>query len=358
MALDPVCVKTLALSWLVVLAVPAVGVAQPVSFGRLPADRFDVVAPSARVSGPPGGMTVRQTACRTRPAADVRRRVVDVAVQEWAFFGFSVVDRMNLEAAEQDDDPEPRPRRRPRLPPEESARLAPSIAGYWSATPAGSWILARQNREWNGPDGIGARWQYPWSAAFISWVMCEGGLGPGQFQRAVAHHVYIDQAIRARTARDPQAAFVAYDVGDAAVEPGDLLCSARRPAYRTIADRLRQMGDGARTHCDVVVQVDAAAQQLLAIGGNVRGLVSLKVLPGVREQGVLKPRVISLGRRGASAFVHLKLRAPAIQPDALDRSPTVRAIGCAAGFRLPPQVAAADLLDVMSRSPGHPSCAE
>ena len=88
-----------------------------------------------------------------------------------------------------------------------------------------------------------ARWTDPWSAAFISWVMCEAGLGDtGQFQRAIAHWGYIDQAIRARDGRAQNAAYVAYDIGETAIVPGDMLCTSRRPAYRTIADRRRQMG--------------------------------------------------------------------------------------------------------------------
>jgi hypothetical protein len=267
---------------------------------------------------------------------------VDLAVQEWAFFGFPVVDRLVVDEPER--PAQQGPRRRPRLPFEESARLASSIAGYWSTTPEGHWVLARQNQAWSGPDGVGERWQFPWSAAFVSWLMCEGGLGEaGRFQRAAAHHAYIDQAIRARRTGAPQSAFVAYDIGEAAVEPGDLLCSARRPAYRSLAERQQQMGSGARTHCDVVVQVEGDARRILGIGGNVRGLVSLKLLPAVNDKGMLRPEVRSVGTRGLSVFAHLKLRAPSIGADALERSPTIKALGCSSGFQAPPHLAAANL---------------
>lgn len=274
-------------------------------------------------------MVPRPATCRTVPAVAVRQRIVDVAVQEWGFFGFPVIDRTRLEQSEQDDEPAPRPqRRRPRLPADEAARLASSIAGYWTATQSAAWAITRQNEEWNGPDGITARWQYPWSAAFISWVMCEGGLGDaGQFRRAVAHHTYIDQAIRARTGADPAAAYIAREIGEAAVSPGDLLCSARRPAYRTVAERQRRLGEGARSHCDVVVGVDGATAQIFAIGGNVNSRVSLKVLPGERVQGSVRSKAISLGRRGLSAFAHLQLRVPGADGAGMDRSPTVRELG-------------------------------
>lgn len=303
--------------------------AQQTMFDRLPSVRLDVASPSTRIAGTPGDITVRQTGCRVVPTTEVRRRIVDVAVQEWAYFGLAVIDRTRLADAEQDDAPPTGVRRRPRLPVDEAERLAPSIAGYWTATPSASWVLARQNEEWNGPDGVGARWQYPWSAAFISWVMCEGGLGSAaRFQRAAAHHVYIDQAIRARSDRNGTAAYMAWDIGQAVVEPRDLVCSARRPAYRNLSERELRLGEGARTHCDVVVRVDAASEQLLAIGGNVGGRVSLKILPARLHADGVRPTAVSLGRRGMSAFIHLKLHAPAIPLRAIDDSPTVRALRC------------------------------
>jgi hypothetical protein len=286
-------------------------------------------------------MSVRSATCRTFAASDTRRRIVDIAVQEWAFFGFRV-------AAPDEDENSPernagtvstpaesagsdaRPgRRRSRLPPDEALRVASSVAGYWAATPEGTWIVARQNDAWKGEFGVGARWEYPWSAAFISWVMCEAGLAAtGQFQRAVAHHAYIDQAIRARDSRAPHAAFTAYDAGEAAVEPGDLLCTARRPVYRTIAERRQQPGVGARTHCDIVVQLDETAMQIAAIGGNVRGVVALKRLPASRGPHGLRPVDRSASPNARPVFAHLKLGASSIGPRALDTSATVTAIGC------------------------------
>ena len=297
---------------------------------RLPASVFDVVPPTAHVRGAPGQMVVNPRACRTLPTGETRRRIVDVAVQEWAFFGFRILDQtdVNYRAAFVDGNGLPDGRRdgpRPsRLPADEAARVAASTAGYWAVTPEGSWIVAKQNEWWKGQYGTAVRWNAPWSAAFISWVMCEAGLGEtSQFQRAIAHHAYIDQAIRARDGRAPQAAFLAYDAGEAAITPGDLLCSSRRPAYRTIAQRRSQLGVGARSHCDVVVKVDEAREQILAIGGNVRGAVSLKLFRATREVG--KPlRLIDM-EEARPIFAHLKLRADPIEANALDASPTVRA---------------------------------
>ena len=321
---------------------------------RLPPTVFDVVPPSARVRGAPGEMTVQPRPCRPLPTGETRRRLVDVAVQEWGFFGFRIVDQTDVsESAALGNDapgaggesPDLRRggRRLSRLPPEEAARVAAAIAGYWAVTPEGAWIVQRQNDAWKGPDGTAVRWNAPWSAAFVSWVMCEAGLGTtSQFQRAIAHHAYIDQAIRAREGRAPQAAFAAYDAGETVLTPGDLLCSSRRPAYRTIAERRRQMGVGARTHCDVVVKVDEARERILAIGGNVRGAVSLKLLRAIREAG--RPlRLVDPDEGARPIFAHLKLRADPIDANALDTSPTIKAFGCVIGTRTPAFLAAADV---------------
>jgi len=340
-------VKRLMLALSAVVAAASVGYAQRATFDRLSPELFDVVPPSGRVRGNPGNLQIRQTPCRTLPRTEIRRRLVDVAVQEWGFFGFTVVDQTNVDASDRRRGSR---RRRVRPSPEESARVAESIAGYWTVTPQGAWILDEQNGAWQGPRGVSARWRFPWSAAFMSWVMCEGGLGDtGQFQRAVAHHTYIDQAIRARDDGASNAAFVAYDIGEAAIAPGDLLCSARRPAYRTIAERRRQMGNGARTHCDIVVKIDEPRHRILAIGGNVQSSVSLKLLPAARAEGEdLRP--VTSARR---MFAHLKLRAEPIEADAFEGSPTMRAVGCATGFQAPPQLAA---MNVVIVGPGSARC--
>jgi len=291
---------------------------------RLPAGVLDVVPPSARIDGVPGSMRIRESGCPTGAVTDVRRRIVDLAVQEWAYFGFSIVDQVTVA---DDDGPGAsggrRFRRRRNL--GETERTAASIAGYWAVSPGGDWILESQNEAWRRSDNGSARWRYHWSAAFISWIMCEGGLGSSaQFQRGIAHHTYIDQAIRARDRGASRAAFAAYDIGEAGVGVGDLLCSARRPVYRTVAERRRQMGEGASTHCDVVVKVDQLGGRILAIGGNVRGTVSLKLLPAERRDG--EWRAVATGNR--PLFAHLRLRTGPDADDAFDLSPVLRQVNC------------------------------
>ena len=319
-------VKKLILPLAVTLAAASGVNAQQIHLDRLAPDQLEVAPPAVRVTGAPGRMQVVERECRMLPEADLRRRIVDIAVQEWGFFGFTVLDQTYIQ-----DSQQRRSRRRlPRswLDIAESARVADSIAGYWAVTDDGAWILDRQNDLWKGPYGVGVRWRDPWSAAFISWVMCEGGLGEEDlFRRHIAHYVYIDQAIEARYDESPDAAYVAYDVGERPIEPGDLLCSARRSAYRTIAERRRNIGRGVRSHCDIAVKVDAPSDRVLVIGGNVRGSVRLKVFAaefGEYRDGA--PSVRSVGGAGRTIFAHLKLRADPIEADALDSSPTVKAL--------------------------------
>ena len=295
----------------------------------------------------PGNLAGNGRACRSEPLSDVRRRIVNVAVQEWGIFGFPIVDRTNIERrffpvgiVEDDANPEfaaPQiVRAFPRLGTfEDSEDVAATIAGYWAATPEGEPILEEQNRAWGGPGGDDVTWLRPWSAAFISWVMCEAGLGKQElFHRSVAHHRYIDQAIRARDGQAPESAFVAHDPGEASISPGDLLCNGRRSLnYRTIADRRRNLGEGARTHCDIVVKVDEARSRILVIGGNVFRSASLTMLPAIKEAGKpLRPSDDSNVAGTRNVFAHLKLRADPIEADALDNTPTIRALSCVVEF--------------------------
>jgi len=308
---------------------------------RLPRDVLDVIPPAERVQGERGDITVFQPACRVGAVKDSRRRIVDIAVQEWVVFGFQTIDATDAEThliprgivPDQINPALPAPRivrHFPRLGTlEDNSRLDSSIAGYWSATPEGPRILAEQNRAWNAPGGPVANWVEPWSAAFISWVMCEAGLGDmAQFRRSSAHRVYIDQAISARDGNAPDAAFVAYDAGEAPIDPGDLLCRSRDGTdYARLADRRREFGMDGATHCDVVVKMDTRAGRVLVIGGNVFQSVSLTMLPLTRDRAPFPHPIDKSVIDGAiTIFAHLKLRAAPIEANALDNSPAIHAL--------------------------------
>lgn len=324
-------------SLLLALFAAAVATAQPeqprqrimeaASFSRL--DSLAVTPPANWAQGEPGKM---QLMARTCPAhtdlTSLRRRIVDVATQEWGWFGFNVDDLhgQTLPAPDRNNRIANNNNVRRFLPldPAEVTQVAHTIGGYWAAIPDANWIWARQNEAWQ-ENGLAARWRDPWSAAFISWVMCESGISEQQqFERAIAHHSYIDQAIRARDNPQSRALFTAYQPGEQTINPGDLLCSGLRPMYRTLAERRAQLGVGARTHCDIVVEVNTTDKQILTIGGNVRSSVRMKVFPAAAEaNGQLAPLPTN-----RYIFAHLKLRAAAIPPDAIRNSPTLQTLGC------------------------------
>lgn len=308
---------------------------------RIARENFDVIPPSERVDGEPGDMHVIQAACRVGPTNWARRRIVDIATQEWAYFGFQTIDTTEVDTrflpegiVPDDINPEiaaPRMARQYlRIGEFDSDdRLAATIGGYWSAAPEGPGAIAAQNRAWSAPGGDSVRWRRPWSAAFVSWVMCEAGLGEmTQFERSVAHRVYIDQAIRARDGEAPESAFVAYDAGEEEIEPGDLLCNARGDAdYRSLADRRPDTGRFAPTHCDIVVKVDRPAMRFYVIGGNVLQSVSLTILPGVIDEGrALRPIDEDRLDGARTIFAHLKLNADRVETNALDNTPTIRGL--------------------------------
>ncbi|MCG8415300.1 MAG: DUF2272 domain-containing protein [Pseudomonadales bacterium] len=290
---------------------------------RLPSSILNVSPPSTRVAGEPGDMFYTERSCSSAPLADARSRIVHTATQEWAYFGFSVLDLVPT----RDSNPNyvRQPWRRTLIAPDEALRVATSIAGYWSSTPNSTWILERQNQSWDSR-GPGSRWRNPWSAAFISWVMCESGLGqPEVFQRAIAHHSYIDQAIEAADSQDSTAAYRALNPGEQAILPGDMLCRGSRPAYRSIEARREQMGMGARSHCDIVVKLDPDNGRIMLIGGNVRSWVRLKLLPAeINEHGHLAP----VPYNGRTIFAHLQLQAEAVSNDVLEQSPTLQSLSC------------------------------
>ncbi len=85
--------RSVAAAAIAVAAAAAVPAAQQKPLDRLPTTTLDVAAPAARVRGGPGEMAIQARPCREEPATSLRRRIVDVAAQEWGFFGFRIVDR-------------------------------------------------------------------------------------------------------------------------------------------------------------------------------------------------------------------------------------------------------------------------
>ena len=261
---------------------------------------------------------IRDTRCRggvadARRDGDLRRRIVELAAREWEAFRFPVLDLAarglpvvpTLDAAgarpqaivpSQLNPPRPVYTRRMLRSglAEDAPEVALRIAGYWASVP-GQGALSAQNAVWQiAPE---AGWVQPWSAAFISWVMCEAGLTEAQFPRAESHAAYL-----AALFDRPEAAFTPRPLTELP-EPGDLVCAGRgdTAAIGGLDEAHRAAAQRAALHCDVVV--GRAADRLLAIGGNVENAVTLSVLPA--RGGRLVPTPLR------PWFTVLKLRAPA-----------------------------------------------
>lgn len=283
----------------ILLVLLAAAPAAPV-LGAEPASRVDAISRPRAVTAKPGA-----TVCTPHPAdATMRQRIVDVAAGAWQRFRFPVLDlsRADLRRLPAGGEfailPPSKNPRRGRITPrlmrmgtfEDSRRIDEAIGSYWAVIPIGRQavppVIERQNAIWQAYHGAG--WAQPWSAAFISWVMCEAGLTDAQFLKSPVHWAYIDQAIRKASSKrgspGDTALFTALDPTAATPRPGDLICADRYPGnrYATVADRRAFMGTNRPTHCDVVVKVDRRRLRLHAIGGNVVNSVTLKVL-GLRR---------------------------------------------------------------------------
>ncbi len=120
------------------------------------------------------------------------------------------------------------------------------------------------------PDLNGKDTQEPWSAAYISWIMKEAGMGD-RFSYSDWHATYIRNSILARKAKDRHFAFWGYRLSERAPQVGDLVGYARQGGitydYQPVIYS---------SHTDLVVAV--RPHEIDVIGGNVQDSVSKKTL--------------------------------------------------------------------------------
>lgn len=116
--------------------------------------------------------------------------------------------------------------------------------------------------------------QWPWSAAFISWLARQSGVADEDLPSHPAHRFYL-QRIVARAAL-PGAKLIPHAIGRYRPKPGDLLCATRED---TVVADFRRIPDDAKLHCDLVWRVLPARRVLHLLGGNVRDAVTLTVTP-------------------------------------------------------------------------------
>jgi len=228
----------------------------------------------------------------TTPGAGPRQRIVEIALQEWQRWGGQTVRLGRDDTACVIDTPLPAP------------VIAASTGGEGQEEAASADSEAENNGPGdtcpNFPDGTGMEataqgcamaqryWgivgkhpsceqvthgRWAWSAVFISWVLRKAGLDDDQFLTGASHSMYV---VDARDRVLPKPAFHIEAV-PAMPRPGDLICAARgRDKYMASP---AEIGFGATPmHCDIVVEVDAGARLVKAIGGNVQQSVSMELI--------------------------------------------------------------------------------
>lgn len=169
-------------------------------------------------------------------------RMLELARQEWEFFGKQTIGKdgkISHPGRKETDEPQWR-----------------RVGVYWRD---GVYL------PWTGKDT-----QEAWSAAFISWVMREAGLGP-RFVYSDWHAHYINRAIEARRQRDPYYSFWGYRLEERAPQVGDLVCYARADGID-----FDHRPETYPSHADLVVAVRPG--EIDVIGGNVQDSVTLKTL--------------------------------------------------------------------------------
>jgi hypothetical protein len=122
---------------------------------------------------------------------------------------------------------------------------------------------------------------YPWSAAFVSYIMKESG-AKNQFKYSTSHSTYIIDAVKNRD--NANASFRGYPIDWIKPTVGDLIC-----APRSVDKNLRYSQIVAqksfKSHCDIVVAKNG--NQLEVIGGNVGDSVA-KTIVSLDSDGHIK----------------------------------------------------------------------
>ncbi len=111
--------------------------------------------------------------------------------------------------------------------------------------------------------------EYPWSAAFVSWVMKASGAD--SFPADASHSNYIIETTINREA-DPKADFTAWGLGEQKPEPSDIVCANRGGSNATYGNVV----SGMPLHCDIVTKVNSDSIEV--VGGNVNNRVERKTL--------------------------------------------------------------------------------
>ena len=193
-----------------------------------------------------------------------RTDAVAIAMREWRLFGQPI----------DDDPPDSRPPPLPDDKPERMPGLWQRVGEYWFL----GQDAERREAGWTGKHdeyglefAAGQDGSYPWSAAFISYVMRIAGAG-ARFPYSPSHSTYINAGLA-----DNGWVVKAHSIDTYAPQLGDLICASR--GRRRI--RFEDLPAGFPAHCEIIVTI--APGVISAISGNVDDAVTLTHVPVVED---------------------------------------------------------------------------
>lgn len=203
---------------------------------------------------------------RRLPGDQVAAHLVSVALREWRDWGETSVDagdgtaRLVREGATELDTG----------PFDARAR----VHRYWAWGTGGA-----------GEPGAAPRPNAPWSAAFVSFLMQQIGVGAPSFVGDAAHARYLRALLAREREAGDDAQFELLAADEVPTKAGDLLCGPRNIAR--LRDRITllrmetidDLGHLTSAHCDVVVDTDRRRRIARVVGGNVFDSVAMTRLP-------------------------------------------------------------------------------
>jgi hypothetical protein len=206
------------------------------------------------------GQQLQDGASRTTPATTLRGRVVARAMAEWAFFDQPTLqDGTQRRVGRKEGDP-----------------------GQWQRVIT-YWQEGLQNNSVKERADVVSS-DYPWSAAFIAYVMKKAGAGD-QFPYAASHSGSIKEAIYNRKHSRKNVNLIGHRVGEYAPRPGDLVCATRSWAIGQVNYDNASRFDFFPSRCELVIR--ANPDQISTIGGDLLDAVTLHNSKAV--QGKIAP---------------------------------------------------------------------
>lgn len=159
-------------------------------------------------------------------------------------------------------------------------RMCLRINHFWAAVPSHDSKPPNENAcALNIPPtpqgkGQANKWNaFPWSAAFVSFIMKASGAG-NTFKYSGRHATYIVDSVKNRNT--PNHPFRGYPINEEMPDIGDLLCAPRGEDIKLTYDEIVQKGDF-QSHCDIVVAKHNNSA-IEVIGGNVGDTVAKTIV--------------------------------------------------------------------------------